>query len=484
MIGTLAFRQLLVRKRRSLFLLLGFSLGVAVMIVLLSVGEAMLDQSRDASLVGGGELTVLPLGIDVEAMRTGGIGALFFGIDRARFLVREALGGRRHHDVVRTVSPNVEGKLLYLRRGSGVLPIRAGGEIPSRAAAVGAGLELRAGTWSDSPSDSAFIAPSAQQLYDQIDRWHIPAGSDSTWAEWHYFNVVSSPREWWYVTYLVGGDIRGTRWGGELLLTHRRPDGLYRRYVTRIPASQVSFDTVHADLRLGRSAIEQRDGSYRVLALSEAAGEPIKIDLHLVPASGRYFPPVELGGEGLVSGYAVPAVSGTASGQICLRSRCQILSQVPAYHDHNWGVWRGVTWEWGSGSGAKLSILYGGVAGPNSASGSSARSPFFLTVFDSLGMQQVLRFEQILYRGSRPAAGGSSTASPAEFVLQSSREADTLNVRVRVLDALATGMGEGRFRRFFLQMRGHFTISGRLLGRTVSDTGSGFFETYVGSHPR
>ena len=53
------------------------------MIVLLSVGEAMLDQSRDVSLVGGGELTVLPQGIDVEAMRTGGLSGMYFGIERA-----------------------------------------------------------------------------------------------------------------------------------------------------------------------------------------------------------------------------------------------------------------------------------------------------------------------------------------------------------------------------------------------------------------
>ena len=73
-IGTLAFRHLWVRKVRSLFLLLGFALGVGVMVVLLSVGEAMLDQSQDVSLVGGGEVTILPQGIDVEAMRPVGSG--------------------------------------------------------------------------------------------------------------------------------------------------------------------------------------------------------------------------------------------------------------------------------------------------------------------------------------------------------------------------------------------------------------------------
>ena len=111
MLFTLAFRHLWVRKLRSLFLLLGFSIGVGVMIVLLSVGEAMLDQSRDVSLVGGGQVTVLPQGIDVEAMRTGGLGGMFFGIDRARYLTRQVLGGPREAARVRTVSPAIEGKL-------------------------------------------------------------------------------------------------------------------------------------------------------------------------------------------------------------------------------------------------------------------------------------------------------------------------------------------------------------------------------------
>jgi len=46
-ITILAFRHLLVHRLRAVFLLLGFALGVGVMIVLLSVGQAMLDQSRD-----------------------------------------------------------------------------------------------------------------------------------------------------------------------------------------------------------------------------------------------------------------------------------------------------------------------------------------------------------------------------------------------------------------------------------------------------
>jgi len=197
MIWTLAVRHLFVKRVRALVLLLGFALGVGVMIVLLSVGEAMLAQSRDVALVGGGEVTVLPQGIDIEAMRTGGTGGMFFGIDRARAVTRTFLGGPRTAGAVRAVAPAIEYKLLYVANGDVVLPVKAGGEIPSRAAAVGAGLDVLEGQWRDSPADSAFVAPTVQQLYGELDRFHLPTGRDSTWSEWHYINVVTGPEEGW-----------------------------------------------------------------------------------------------------------------------------------------------------------------------------------------------------------------------------------------------------------------------------------------------
>ena len=52
MITLIALRNFALRPWRSVFLLLGYSLGVAVMIVLLSIGEALLAQARDEKLVG------------------------------------------------------------------------------------------------------------------------------------------------------------------------------------------------------------------------------------------------------------------------------------------------------------------------------------------------------------------------------------------------------------------------------------------------
>jgi hypothetical protein len=480
---TLAFRHLLVRKRRSLFLLFGFSLGVGVMIVLLSVGEAMLDQSRDVALVGGGEVTVLPQGIDIEAMRTGGLSGMYFGIDRARFLTRQTLGGPRHAGLLSTVSPAIEGKLLYLRHGGRTVAVRAGGEIPSRALSVGSGLDVRSGAWRDSPGDSAYIAPTPQQLYDELDRFHVPPRPDSSWAEWHYFNVVTGPDEWWYVTYLIGGGIEygkptaseGKTWGGRLLVTHRRADGRYERLNLAVSPELIVFDTAKADLVLGDSWVSQRDGRYRLHAHVPAKG--LEMDIDLRPLPNRYFPPVELVQGDFLSSYVVPALVADASGRICLRSRCRRFDAAPAYHDHNWGTWRGVTWEWGAARGTRFGLLYGGVYGP---SNSNIASPLFLTLVDSLGMKQVLRFDRIEYRGSRPVAGAAAAHAPTGFSLSARRDADMVKLEVHVSDAVATEMNAAEFRRTFLQMRGRFKLVGSVAGKAVADSGAGFFETYLG----
>src|SRR5882672_6302516 len=127
-----SLRPLVQRPWRTLFLLLGYAMGVAVMVVLLSVGEALLLQARDERLVGGGDITVLPQGIDVEVMKTGGLGGLFFSIDHARFIDQQLLASHRLADAVVAVAPQIESKLLYARLASGrEEPVLATGEIPS-----------------------------------------------------------------------------------------------------------------------------------------------------------------------------------------------------------------------------------------------------------------------------------------------------------------------------------------------------------------
>ena len=156
----LALRSLAIRPRRTLFLLFGYSLGVGVMIVLLAIGEALIVQARDERLVGGGEITVLPAGMDVEVMKTGGVGGLFFSIDNARFIYRGLLASPRLAGSVRVAAPQITRKLLYLNAGGREYPVLATGEAPSRSEALGAVPPLAAGEWRDDAGDRRWITPS------------------------------------------------------------------------------------------------------------------------------------------------------------------------------------------------------------------------------------------------------------------------------------------------------------------------------------
>jgi hypothetical protein len=134
-----------------------------------------------------------------------------------------------------------------------------------------------------------------------------------------------------------------------------------------------------------------------------------------------------------------------------------------------------VTWEWGAARGASLALLYGGVRAPDNA----GATPFFLTLVDSLGVRQVLRFGAIRYEGTRTAADAPGVRAPAQFELTAARDADTVRLSVVINDALASRVRAAGLSRHFLQMRGRFTLRGRVGGAELSDSGTGFFETYV-----
>ena len=473
----IAFRHLVVRRGRALFLLAGYAIGAGVMMVLLSIGEAMLVQSRDVALVGGGEITVLPEGIDLEGLRTGSMSGLFYGIDRGRFLQRQLIGGPRLASLIRASSPTIEHKLLYLRRPDRVMALRAGAEIPSSARAVGAGLRVQSGRWDDEPGDVVFGRPTPEQLYHELDRFHSPA-ADSTWAEWHYFNIAPSADEWWYVTFLVAGPWREGRGGGQLLITRHRPGAAPARFELTVPQEDVRFDTTRADLRIGSATVIQRGGRYRMLGQAIGPAGWVAIDLTVTPEPNAYFPPVELQREEWVSGYVVPAVRAAASGSLCENGRCRAVTAAPAYHDHNWGIWRETIWDWGQARGAHLSVLYGGVLTSDPLDPPSA-SPYFLAVVDSLGIRQIFRFGPVRYEGSRPVADAPGVQAPVRFTIAAGRAADSLGLRGEVRWVQATGTGLSGSRRYFLQMRGPFTLEARLAGETVADSGLGFFETFV-----
>jgi hypothetical protein len=474
MILRLVLAELRHRPGRMLFLLGGYSFGVAVMVVLLAVGEAMLSQARDQSLVGGGDLLILPAGLSPEMLKAGGTSSLFIGIDQARFLHRQILEsprGRSEFGVV-AASPLIDGRLVRVARGDRELQALATGEIPSRAAAVGAAPDLLAGTWEDSESDRRWASPTVEQLYHEIDRFHLPYGvgvGDSTWAEWHYFNVLLAEDRWLYLTFMVGGRVgEDGQWGGRTLLTIRGPDG-YANHTRDFESATIRIDTTSANLVLGPgSAVFQRDGVYEVRATVDGWA----LDFTVVPRPNRIFPPAELGGEGLVSGYTVPVLAGTARGTLCRAgsgAQCLSIDGAPAYHDHNWGVWRDVSWEWGAASGDELSLLYGVVRSPD-----TPEQGLFAYLVDDLGVLGVFRPSSIETTAWRDVPGPVGPLRvPSSMRFEDRRRG--LLVEIEATSHNVTDM-ERPADRYFVQMRGTARVTSP--GRPPAPV-QGFFETYV-----
>ncbi|HZI41837.1 MAG TPA: ABC transporter permease, partial [Gemmatimonadaceae bacterium] len=294
MITLMALRNFMLRPWRSLFLLLGYSLGVAVMIVLLSIGEALLTQARQERLVGGGQITVLPEGIDVEVLKTGGLGGMFFSIDHARFIYRQLLAAPRLVPWIAAAAPQIDSKLLYARLPNGrEIAVQATGEIPSLSRAVGGGPDIASGRWEDDDLDRRWRDPTLAELRDDIDRFHVPplsARSDSTWGEWHYFNVLSNDhRRWAYVSLIVGGRVPDGPWGGQVLVTLHEQGRPSRRFVSTVPANRVRFSTSRADLTMGESSVRVLpDGKYAVHALAheEKGAASVELDLTVTPSPG------------------------------------------------------------------------------------------------------------------------------------------------------------------------------------------------------
>ena len=498
MISLIAFRNIVHRPWRSALLFFGYGVGVGVMIVLLSVGEALLTQARDEKLVGGGEITVLPQGLDVEVMKTGGVGGLFFSISQARFIYQQLLGSPRLAEHVSAAAPQIENRLLYLRTADGQeYPIRAGGEIPSLTRSVRGPAAIREGVWTDDEGDRRWSRPTLAELRHDIDHFHVPPDSVSnreSWAEWHYFNVVSpDSKRWAFISFIIANDpdtVRTPRPDGvftpvgSVSITLREQEGRSRKFESIIPAKDVRYSTRVADLSLGRSAVTvQPNGDYRVIASAPSAegGAPVSIDLVVTPSPRAYFPGTSLGSADFVSGYTVPALRASATGTICVGGECERYDGAQSYHDHNWGVWRGVTWDWGASRAGEYTILYGRVIGPDRQ---GKENPVFVYVVDSQGFRAVMRPANITYEDGRTTVVGRRTiAVPSRAVFADVRGADTLRVELTIEDAIATDTRQqsrdvSTDAPYFIQMKGVARISGRLNGEPVAGAGTGFFETY------
>jgi hypothetical protein len=464
----LALAEVRNRPGRAAFLLGGYALGVAVMVVLLAVGEAMLEQARDRSLVGGGDVVVVPGGVSPEMLKSGGVSSLYLGIDHARFIQRNVLESPRAREEYGVVSagPILEARQVELEAGGRRFTGIATGEIPSRARAAGALPRLLSGSWNDGEADGRWAAPAPAELLREIDRFHVPPVRDSTWAEWHYFNVVLDSARWIYVTLMVAGEVGVPgRWGGRVLLTVRDADGAHRSLTRDVPGEVVRFDTVSPDVRLGDVGSVRLEGDvYRVTARAGGA----RVELAVRPTQRLYFPRRTSAAPSSSPATWCRRCTQSAEGTVCLPA-CERRARRGGVPRPQLGRVAGRLVGLGRRVGRRERAPLRRRArrgdarrGPVRVPGGPARRPRRLPP----GPIRVLE--------TRPQRfEGRTLDVPARFTFADPRR--RLEVEVRVTAAHVTAV-EREDRRYFVQMRGEATVTvdGRLAG-----TLPGFFETYL-----
>ena len=487
----LARRNLFVRPGRSALFLLGFALAVGVMIALLSVGEAIVEQARDKDLVGGADVVLVPQGADVEVLKLGGVTAMFSTVPNARFLYRQLLAGPRFAGEVAAAAPTWAGRPVFLRANGRVIQSLASAGVPALERA--AGVARLPASWRDTEGEARFALLQGAALYPEMDHWHKPAPEQAGhWAEWYYFNLLDpASGRFAYLSFFVAGDPWSGRALGSLSVQLGAPGMSPVRYVTAQPIDSTAVPLDGVGARLGAATVTFERGHYLLRARFRdlLSGTPVAVDLAIVPEPRAYYPPIALkGANGFESGYVVPAAIARGDGTITVGGRAVRFHDAAAYHDHNWGVWRRVRWDWGqvqSGDHA-FALVYGAVHAPDLAAEDSGRPFVLVTARD--GFLGFLEPKAFRYEGwhAGPAVGSHDVQVPSDIAFEAGNEDDSLVVRFHVRDVFASlpgGVGEASARlgggRAFLQMRGTYEVRGSVAGRPLAFTAPGAAETFV-----
>jgi len=477
MIIRLAVRSLVTRPMRSAVLSIGFGLSIAVMAELLGVGEVILEQAHSPALAGGGDVVL-----------SGGIGPL----DGARYVLTSVLGSPAFASRVAAASPSRRGT-LYLLSANANGPVAVRGGIPSREQAVGDPEVAGQADWRDEPRDRGWTNPEPGDLLRAMDRFHpVPAraseggpaspkladalGSVGGWAEWLYFNARSvDGGQRFYLTFMTGApDASGVRPAYVRLQLNR--GGTTTNYAARGTVGDREVLDRAPDIDIaGNSVRVAGDGTYSISLDLPAEGglKALTGALTLTPAIGRSVPPATIhGARGWLSGYVVPVLSGAFTGVLHAGADEVVVDGMAGYHDHNWGYWEGVRWQWGQVANGAVSIVYGRVFPPADVADAS-RVPGFLGV---IGADGPIAFSTDVTIREEDVSG-----RPRTVTIESHSRRLEMTLRLDVAESVQTSMGltrDASGAMTFLQLGGVYQVTGRAAGSDINFTARGSAETF------
>jgi hypothetical protein len=444
-IGRLAFRTLAAHPIRSLVLATGFGAGVSVMAILVGGGDVLIRLSPQvpASAVIGGALQAPGLA-----------------------------------DRVTVVSPWHTSRLYLVRDDGTTTQVDARGGVPSRERALGDQEVLQVNGWRDLPGDDAWTNISPENALADIDRFHAvpdaPAWADS-WAEWLYFNGRTDASRF-YLTFLAGPKLEDGRQAAGVRLQLERGG----RMESFSAGTVVTAEDLSAapNLTFGANRVRLNGLRYEIdLDLRAMDGRRARGRLWVEGQPGRLMPPIQItGAKGWLSGYVVPVMNGRLGGEVTVEGRTVSFDGGVGYHDHNWGFWKGVSWQWGQVQQGDLSFLYGRVFPPREAADPD-RLPAFVGALGPDGPLGYATSVQI-------SETDDSQGRPQTIVIQGRGPAINLRMAFSVDSVETTRMTQGPIANGvnFLQMRGTYEVQGRAGGRDVRFTAPGSAETFRGDN--
>ena len=456
MIGRLAVRSLTAHPVRSGVLAAGFGVGVAVMAILLGVADVVLMQARSADLVGGGDV-IIHLEPSVPA----------------RMVMSGTLQSNQLRNRVRLAGPS-HTAALYLVKETGTVRVDAHGGIPSVEQALGDPEVALNREWRDTPEDVAWTQATPEAVLRQIDRFHevpdAPMWQDS-WAEWLYFNGRARDARF-YLTFMVGpAQADGSRSAGVRLQLDR--GGRVENFSASARLGEQ--DALRApELTIGANRVRLEGLRYVIdLDLRGENGRAARGRVAIEASPGRLVPPIEIGGaHGWRTGYVVPVMSGRLDGALDVAGERLSFDDGAGYHDHNWGFWRGVSWQWGQAQEGDLSLIYGRVFPPRDAA-DPERIPGFVGALGPdgpLGYATNVTIAEMNDPQGRPKTI-TVTARSRLLDVTMRFDVDSMVTTRTMQGTLANGLN-------FLQMRGRYTVNGHAGERAIDFTAPGSAETF------
>ena len=460
-----ALRSLATRPVKTIVLAFGFGLGVAIMAILLGIGEVILEQAHSPALQGGGDVAVA---------------GAFGPVDNARFVLSSVLAAGSLRPRVAAVSPSKR-STLYLIAPNKIWTVAARGGVPSMERAVGDPETEGRTDWIDAPSDVAWSAPDPGDVLREMDRFHAQppvAEFDASWAEWLYFNGRSADGRSFYLTFLVGPSTRPGKRSAVVRLQLER-DGESSNYSSTGEVDEATVLAGAPDLDIGDNHVRLAGLRYRIVLRLTAEGRRtsrLSGNLTLDAIRGRSLPPAVMhGARGWVSGYVVPVLSGAIRGVLNVDGQMLSLDNLSGYHDHNWGFWQGVRWQWGQVAHDDVSVVYGRVFPPSSVA-DPERVPGFLGILGPDGPIGVSTNVSIVERDAsgRPqeveisARGRGASGTNIRMVLSVDRAVRTAFGLTSTAAALTD----------FLQLAGTYHVTGQTGERRIDFTARGAAETF------